>query len=181
MKFESYRTNDLRLGKNVLTFSPHQHPMGMLHCCYCWKMWTFDYLPIDDLFIVHVHGVWKLQKKSHFKKLRAFFYGKKFIKKNATKQSILEFFWKNCGQKVLPDRSIRQKLIENVNIGKWEIFTMFGNHSKCRIWIFPPIFVLLKVTCICLVTLFDHKLNFFQKLAKLTIFGIFKELLYTQN
>ena len=32
--------------------------MGMLHCCYCWKMWTFDYLPIDDLFmVVHTWGL----------------------------------------------------------------------------------------------------------------------------
>ena len=39
--------------------------------------------------------------------------------------------------------------------------TMFKNHPKCRIWVFqfwhfPPIFVLLKLTC--LVTLFDRKL-----------------------
>ena len=39
---------------------------------------------------------------------------------------------------------------------------MFENYSKCRIlifqfWHFPPIFVLLKVTC--LVTLFDRKLQ----------------------
>ena len=43
--------------------------------------------------------------------------------------------------------------------------TLFENHSKCRIWIFefwhfPPIFVLLKLTC--LVTLFDRKLQFFK-------------------
>ena len=40
-------------------------------------------------------------------------------------------------------------------------YTLFGNYSKCRVWIlalwqFQPIFVLLKL--ICLVTLFDRKL-----------------------
>ena len=62
--------------------------------------------------------------------------------------------------------------------------TMFENYSKCHIWIvlfwhFPPIFVLLKVTC--LVTLFDRKLQVFKNSPKLTIFGIFHELLSTQN
>ena len=36
---------------------------------------------------------------------------------------------------------------------------------------FPPIFVLLKLTC--LVTLFDRKLQVFKKLAKMDFFGIF--------
>ena len=44
---------------------------------------------------------------------------------------------------------------------------------------FPPIFVLLKLTC--LVTLFDCKLQVFKNSPKLTIFGIFDELLSTQN
>ena len=40
-------------------------------------------------------------------------------------------------------------------------FTVFENHQKCRIWSlkfwhFPPIFDLLKLTC--LITLFDRKL-----------------------
>ena len=43
---------------------------------------------------------------------------------------------------------------------------------------FPPIFALLKWTC--LVTLIDYKLQFFQKLVKLTIFGTFNYF-YTQN
>ena len=56
------------------------------------------------------------------------------------------------------------------------MLTVFENHPKCLIWIFqfwhfPPIFVLLKLTC--LVTLFDS--------LKWTIFGIFDQLLYTQN
>ena len=64
------------------------------------------------------------------------------------------------------------------------IRTMFENHPKCRIWIFqfwhfPPIFVLLKLTC--LVTLFDRNHQVFKKSPKLTIFGIFHELLSTQN
>ena len=54
--------------------------------------------------------------------------------------------------------------------------TLFENYSKCRIsifecWHFPPIFVLLKLTC--LVTLFDRKLQVFKNSPKWTIFGIF--------
>ena len=65
----------------------------------------------------------------------------------------------------------------------WQ-FTLFENYSKCRIWIFefwhfPPIFVLLKVTC--LVTLFDRKLQVFKNLQNWTIFGICNGLLSTQN
>ena len=62
--------------------------------------------------------------------------------------------------------------------------TLFENYSKCRIWSFefwhfPPIFVLLNLTC--LVTLFDRKLQV-QKLAKnWPIFGNFNKLLSTQN
>ena len=52
-------------------------------------------------------------------------------------------------------------------------YRVFENKPKCLIWIsefwhFPPIFVLLKLTC--LVTLFDQV---FKKLAKLTIFDQF--------
>ena len=62
--------------------------------------------------------------------------------------------------------------------------TLFENHPKCRIsifefWHFPAIFVLLKL--ICLVTLFDRKLQIFKSSPKLTIFGIFKVFLSTQN
>ena len=46
-------------------------------------------------------------------------------------------------------------------------------------WHFPPIFVLLKVTC--LVTLFDRKLQLFKNSPKWTLFGTFKQLLSTQN
>ena len=61
---------------------------------------------------------------------------------------------------------------------------LFENYPKCRIcnfqfWHFPPIFGLLKVTC--LVTLFDGKLQVFKTSPKLAIFGIFNELLYPQN
>ena len=48
-----------------------------------------------------------------------------------------------------------------------------------QFWHFPLIFVLLKMTC--LVTLFDRKLQVFKNSPKLTIFGIFNELLSTQN
>ena len=40
-----------------------------------------------------------------------------------------------------------------------------------QFWHFPPIFVLLKVTC--LVTLFDHKLQVFLKLAEIDYFWHF--------
>ena len=61
--------------------------------------------------------------------------------------------------------------------------TMFENHIKCRIiifqfWHFPLIFALLKVTC--LVTVFDRKLQLLNS-PKLAIFGVFKQLLSTQN
>ena len=61
----------------------------------------------------------------------------------------------------------------NKNVFLWSC-TLFENYSKCRIWIFPfwhfpPFFFLLKLNC--LVALFDRKL------AKLTIFDIFNELL----
>ena len=46
-------------------------------------------------------------------------------------------------------------------------------------WRFPPILVLLEMTC--LVTLFDCKLQVFKKSPKLTLFGIFNELLSTKN
>ena len=46
-------------------------------------------------------------------------------------------------------------------------------------WHFPPIFILLKLTC--LVTLFDRKLQVFKNSPKWTIFGIFNLLLSTQN
>ena len=64
------------------------------------------------------------------------------------------------------------------------ILTLFENYSKCRIWIFefwhfPPIFVLLKVTC--LVTLFDRKLQIFKNSPKWTIFVIFSLHLSIQN
>ena len=57
-------------------------------------------------------------------------------------------------------------------------------YSKCLIWIFqflhfPSIFVLLKLAC--LVPLVDGKIQVFKNSPKLAIFGIFDELLYTQN
>ena len=51
--------------------------------------------------------------------------------------------------------------------------------SILQFWHFPPIFVLLKLTC--LVTLFYTKRQFFKKSPKLTIFGIFNELLVARN
>ena len=62
--------------------------------------------------------------------------------------------------------------------------TSFENYSKCHIWIFsfwhfPPIFVILRLTC--LVILFDRKIQVFKNSPKWTIFGIFNQLLSTQN
>ena len=55
----------------------------------------------------------------------------------------------------------------------FDLDTLFENSSNCRIWIFefwhfPPIFILLKLTC--LVTLFDRKLQVFKNLSKLIFF-----------
>ena len=71
-----------------------------------------------------------------------------------------------------PHRSVYQPLPFN---------TLFENHLKCLLWIwhFPPIFASLKVTY--RVTLFDRNLQVFINSPKLTIFGIFTELLSTQK
>ena len=53
------------------------------------------------------------------------------------------------------------------------------SHLTFSILAFSPFFVLLKLTC--LVTLFDGKLHVFKNSLTLTVFGIFNELLYTQN
>ena len=67
------------------------------------------------------------------------------------------------------------KKVWNFSNYKREPSTHSENHTKCRIWIFqswhfPPIFVLLKLTC--LVTLFDRKLQAFKNSPTWTIFGI---------
>ena len=90
----------------------------------------------------------------------------KDIVKNSPKKFIkIEFFWKKC---------TKQR----------EIILVFGHYtSQClkitqkvafsifQFWDFPPMFVLLKLTC--LVTLFDRKFQIFKKSLKLTVFGIF--------
>ena len=53
------------------------------------------------------------------------------------------------------------------------------NVSHLNFWHFPPIFVLLKVTC--LETLFDRKLQYFKNSPKLTNFGILRDFFSTQN
>ena len=55
-----------------------------------------------------------------------------------------------------------------------------NNQNKCRLWLvdwwyFPPIIVLLKLTC--LVTLIDCKFKVFNNSSKLKIFDIFNQLL----
>ena len=64
-------------------------------------------------------------------------------------------------------QNIKSKVLSKLN---------FCSYSKCpicifQVWHFPPIFVLLKLTC--LVTLFDRKLQVFKNSPKGTIFGIF--------
>ena len=83
---------------------------------------------------------------------------------------------------------IRVEMKKINNDTKSRIFDYCGHNVwkllKCRICIFqlrhfPSIFVLLKLTC--LVTLFDRKLQLFKNSPKSTYFGIFNELLSTQN
>ena len=67
---------------------------------------------------------------------------------------------------------------------RWRFCHSVWKSPKCCIWIFEfwhflSIFVQLKLTC--LVTLFDRKLQVFKNSPKLTIFGIFNQLLSTQN
>ena len=61
---------------------------------------------------------------------------------------------------------------------------MFEYHSKCRIWVFS-ILAFFTIFCPIKINLSGNTVwprnSAFQKLAKLTIFGIFKELLSTQN
>ena len=56
---------------------------------------------------------------------------------------------------------------------------MFENYLKMSHLNFPPISDLLKLTC--LVTLFDRKLQVFKNSPKLTVFGIFAQLLSPEN
>ena len=57
----------------------------------------------------------------------------------------------------------------------WKLLKM----SHLKFWHFPTIIVVLKLTC--LVTLFDSKLQVFKNSPKWTIFGVFNQLLSTQN
>ena len=50
-------------------------------------------------------------------------------------------------------------------------FLKITQNAAFEFWQFPPIFVLLKLTC--LVTLFDRKLQVFKNSPKLTFFGHF--------
>ena len=65
-------------------------------------------------------------------------------------------------------------------MGHFESFlnTVINQNVAFQFCHFPPIFVLLKVTC--LVTLFDRKLQVFKKSPKWIIFGIFNQLLSTE-
>ena len=58
---------------------------------------------------------------------------------------------------------------------------MFENRSKCRTLYFPILEISTNFCPICLVTLFDCKLQVFKNSSEWTIIGIFNELLFTQN
>ena len=70
------------------------------------------------------------------------------------------------GERIFEHWKITQKLLKMSHLNFW-------------IWHFPPIFVFLKLTC--LVTLLDRKLQVFKNSPNWTIFGIFNQLLSTQN
>ena len=105
-------------------------------------------------------------------------------------RSSFEYHWENFHY--LSNDSIMKSSAERLHLSiylfslfllfTYTEFTVFENHSKCRIlhfWHLPTIFDLLKVTC--LVTLFDRKLQLSKNSPKLTTFVIFNELLSTQN
>ena len=73
--------------------------------------------------------------------------------------------WKKLWNKV------SQKVLNEVYI-VWILLKM--SHLNFYFWHFPP-------NLSCLVTLFDRKLQIFKNSPKLAIFGIFNELLSTQN
>ena len=77
------------------------------------------------------------------------------------------FCWPSCQLLTLCTMSHCLKITQNV---AFFIFQFLQ---------FSPIFVYLKLTC--LVTLFDRKLKGFKNSPKLTIFGIFNELLAILN
>ena len=71
---------------------------------------------------------------------------------------------------------------EGLQVKRWSHYLKITQNVALELfnsWHFPSIFVLRKVTC--LVTLSDRKLQVFKNSSKLTIFGIFNELLSTQN
>ena len=70
----------------------------------------------------------------------------------------------NCSQRNIYQTSRCLKITQNISF---------------EFWHFPPIFVQLNLTC--LVALFDRKLQVFQNSPIWTIFGLFDELLFTQN
>ena len=138
-----------------------------------------------------MHIVWKSNKMSHFLILA---YSSNFfcpISSNMSGNTFWCLVFVNFGifeqfltcLVTLFDRKFqfKKKLVKIDYF--WHFWWTFV-YSKCRIWVyqtwhFSSIFVLLKLTC--LVTLFDCKIQVFKNSPKLTIFGIFNELLSTQN
>ena len=86
-------------------------------------------------------------------------------------RKIILFFCQNQIQKKTCYWTPPKKYIHSV----WKSPKM----SHLNFGIFHPFLSYLKLTC--LVTLFDRKLQVFKKSPKWTIFGIFNELLSTQN
>ena len=71
--------------------------------------------------------------------------------------------------------ALSKDTLSQIPLQRWARFQVIFQD----IWIFQPIFVSLRVTC--LVPLFDNKLQVFKHSSKWIIFGIFNELLSTQN
>ena len=83
-----------------------------------------------------------------------------------------------------PNHRLKKSLILYIaqcgkNLTKSLIHLKITQNVAFELWHFPPIFFLLKVTC--LVTLFDCKLQVFKNSPKWTIFAIFNQLFSTQN
>ena len=100
----------------------------------------------------------------------------KFLKKNQISNQ-------SSFHKKLGSRKSKNLTIFGQNMGFWNsvIKSEFLDFMKAitqnvafEFWHFPPIFGLLKLTC--LVTLLDRKLQVFKKSQKWTIFGIFSYL-----
>ena len=132
--------------------------------------------------------VWNELLKLFASTKRATFYEKMYF---CGKKWLFEHFFANSKMKMASLKqlfsTLLNKLLHKITCFIEAIFIL-ALPKKCskitqnvafEVWHFPPIFVLLKLTC--LVTLFDRKLQVFKNSPKWTIFGIFNSLLSTQN